>query len=93
MTRVREALFDDFVNIRALMGRNDMKFKDKSPEEWQYLWKENPVIENGKDSWPIGWVLEDDNGKMILDSDDGFSAGCSWNKAGLDTSNEFWEDP
>jgi len=30
-----------------------------------HLWQENPVYRNLKTDWPIGWVLEDEDGKIV----------------------------
>jgi hypothetical protein len=40
------------------MGRNDIEFRNKTLEELEHLWKDNPVIKNNGIAWPIGWVLE-----------------------------------
>ncbi len=58
MVNLREAFFSDLKGVAALMGRNDIEFRDKTLEEWEHLWKDNPVIKNSSIAWPIGWVLE-----------------------------------
>ena len=65
MVNVREALLDDFENIPPLMKRNDMGFMSKSPEEWRHFWKNNPALVGRGSPWPIGWVLETDEKKIV----------------------------
>ncbi len=65
MVKVREAFFNDLRDVVALMGRNDIEFRDKTLEEWEHLWKDNPVIKNSGITWPIGWVLEAENKGIV----------------------------
>lgn len=63
MVNIREASFDDFKGIQALEARYGME--PKETEAWQHLWKDNPAISESKQPWPIGWVIEDDNKKVV----------------------------
>lgn len=57
--RLREVKFADCAAVSALKTR--YKLKQDSLENWQRLWKNNPVVEDSK-QMPIGWVLEADEG-------------------------------
>src|SRR3989338_24665 len=61
----REASFDDLEGVIDLLNRNDMDFKNKDKDEWLHIWKENPLIADGRVSWPIGWVLERDDKRIV----------------------------
>lgn len=54
--KVREAAFTDYEQIAALLIRNGLAVKGR--EEWEHLWRNNPVYQRHSD-WPIGWVVED----------------------------------
>jgi len=61
--RVREAHFEDYDQIASLESRFGLGVK--SYEGWVHLWKGNPLYRDLKTDWPIGWVLEDDDGKIV----------------------------
>ena len=63
MVKIREALFNDFKDVMVLKNRYGLR--TQSYEEWQHLWRNNPIIINIKKSWPIGWVLENDDKKIV----------------------------
>lgn len=65
MVEVREASFSDLKEVVTLMSRSDIEFKYKTLEEWEHLWKDNPVIKNSAITWPIGWVLEAKNKGIV----------------------------
>ncbi len=52
---VREARFDDYAKIASLQARYDLEAG--TYQEWSHLWINNPAY-RGRESWPIGWVLE-----------------------------------
>jgi len=60
--KLREAKYDDFEEIMKLQDRYSLQTKNYN--EWQHLWKENPVIKDEK-SFPIGWVLENNDRKIV----------------------------
>jgi hypothetical protein len=61
--KLREARFEDYKQISALESR--FGFEVKPYKEWAHLWRGNPVYRELKTDWPIGWVLEDHNGKIV----------------------------
>ena len=60
---IREASFDDYPAINALQTRNGLT--TRSQEDWTALWKDNPVFERVRGAWPIGWVLETEDRKIV----------------------------
>ncbi len=61
--KLREARFEDYHQIAALESRFDLGVKPY--DEWVHLWQGNPLYRELKSNWPIGWVLEDENGKIV----------------------------
>jgi hypothetical protein len=61
--RLRPACFDDHEQIDRLGARYALKAK--SYEEWSHLWLGNPVYREVRDGWSIGWVLEDEHGRIV----------------------------
>ena len=61
--QAREASFADYERIAVLETRNGLL--TKSNEEWQHLWLDNPAYRAMGGQWPIGWVLEDQEGKIV----------------------------
>ena len=62
-SRIREARFDDYPQIAALESRFDLAVKPY--DEWAHLWQGNPLYQELKTQWPIGWVLEEEDGKIV----------------------------
>jgi hypothetical protein len=60
--RIREAALEDYAQVAALQGRNDMN--PKSREEWLHLWVNNPVYKKLA-NWTIGWVAENANQEIV----------------------------
>jgi hypothetical protein len=60
--RLREARFEDHPQITALESKFDLV--PKSYEEWTHLWTANPAYSGLEGKIPIGWVLEDQEGKV-----------------------------
>jgi hypothetical protein len=60
---LREASFDDCREISALHQRNGLP--SRLPEQWLALWKGNPAYEQHGVKWPIGWVLQNENGGLV----------------------------
>jgi hypothetical protein len=62
-TRIREAVFDDYDQIAPLLIRNGLTPRNHS--DWITLWKTNPVYEELRHEFPIGWVLETSRGDIV----------------------------
>ena len=60
--RLREASFEDYAQISQLHARNGLT--TRSQPERMALWKGNPVYEKLRRGWPIGWVLETEDGAI-----------------------------
>src|SRR5712664_4553395 len=61
--KLREARFEDYEQIAALESRFGLAVKPYN--EWVHLWQGNPLYRELKTGWPIGWVLEDEDGKIV----------------------------
>src|SRR5512146_3549185 len=61
--RIRETRFDDFEQIAVLDRNYGMESKDR--DQWVRLWTGNPAYVANRQSWPLGWVLEADNGNIV----------------------------
>lgn len=60
---VRDASFDDYSQIASLLCRYELEAKPY--EEWGHLWLGNPLYRSRSKRWPIGWVLEAQNKKIV----------------------------
>jgi hypothetical protein len=58
---IRTASFDDYFQIADLQRRNGLAMRPY--EDWAALWGDNPACKAKE--WPIGWVLETDNGQIV----------------------------
>jgi hypothetical protein len=61
--KVREASFDDHQAISSLESR--YKLETKSYEEWSHLWLGNALYQELRGAWPIGWVLETEDRRIV----------------------------
>jgi len=61
--KLREACFGDYEQIATLESRFGLPVKPYN--EWVHLWQGNPLYRELKTDWPIGWVLEDQDGKIV----------------------------
>ncbi len=61
--QAREASFADYDRIALLETRNGLLAK--SAEEWKHLWLDNPAYRAVGGQFPIGWILEDQDGKIV----------------------------
>jgi hypothetical protein len=61
--RLREATFDDYEQIIALESSRRLRYR--SCEDWRHLWLENPLYQRLGADWPIGWVLEDQDRRIV----------------------------
>lgn len=59
---LRPASFEDYDQIAALEEANGLSSKPR--EQWLHLWQNNPAYQQ-LPGWPIGWVLEDENGRIV----------------------------
>ncbi len=62
--KLREARFEDYEQIGALETGHGLA-KGKSFEEWSHLWLGNPLYQELREHWSIGWVLEDHQGRVV----------------------------
>ncbi|HUA15089.1 MAG TPA: hypothetical protein VMG31_07315 [Verrucomicrobiae bacterium] len=60
---LREARFSDHAGVAVLMQRYGMDVMSR--DDWQNLWSTNPAYLRRNGNWPIGWALEDRNGKIV----------------------------
>lgn len=63
MVKIREASFGDFEDISILKNRYGMGTKNY--KEWEHLWKNNPVTRGMGKHLPIGWVLENEENRIV----------------------------
>jgi len=61
--KVRQAEFEDYDQIAALQLRNGLTMRSR--EDWMALWNGNPAYEASAGRWPIGWVLEAEDGEIV----------------------------
>ena len=61
--RLRPARFEDHPQIAAI--ESSYGLVPKSFEEWKALWLANPVYRQLDHDWDIGWVVEDQNQRII----------------------------
>ena len=61
---LREASFADFEQIAELAKRHGLG-RPRSQEAWRHLWLANPHYREREGNWPIGWILEDDAGRIV----------------------------
>ncbi len=59
---MREATFADYEGIRALQIRNGLATRPR--EDWAAFWCGNPAYLSRAERWPIGWVLETEDGEI-----------------------------
>jgi hypothetical protein len=61
--RVRKASFSDHEEISSLESRYALE--TKGYEEWSQLWTTNPLYRILGKEWPIGWVLENEDKRVV----------------------------
>lgn len=61
--RVREASLEDYAQVSGLESRYGLE--TKTYDEWKHLWVNNPIYLQRAQRWPIGWVLEDSDRKIV----------------------------
>jgi hypothetical protein len=62
--KVRPATLQDYAQITALQARNGLK-TEQHRQAWTHLWTANPAYLEDPQSWPIGWVLETGDDKIV----------------------------
>jgi hypothetical protein len=60
--KLREARFEDHSQVAALASKNHLYVE--SYPEWTHLWTDNPAYRDIKDTFPMGWVLENKGGAI-----------------------------
>jgi hypothetical protein len=61
--RLRPARFDDYPQIHQLEAAHLQA--TLSADDWHRLWLDNPLWPRLGNHWPIGWVLEDEAGRVV----------------------------
>jgi hypothetical protein len=61
--QLREASLSDYEQIAALECKQNLH--SRSREDWTRLWTENPLYKKLGSRWPIGWVLENEDGRIV----------------------------
>ena len=61
--KFREAVFADHEQIARLESRYGLT--PKSYDAWSHLWLGNPLYRARLGDWSIGWVLEDEDGRIV----------------------------
>jgi len=62
-TKLREASCRDYEQIAALESRHGLD--TGSPERWRHVWLNNPEYSSLQRCWPIGWVIDDQQGQIV----------------------------
>ncbi len=60
---LRVARFDDYPQIQRLESSHGLL--TLSPRDWQSVWADNPLRDRLGEDWPIGWVLEDAQCRIV----------------------------
>jgi hypothetical protein len=60
---LRPTHFEDYAQIVALEG--PLNPQAPTPDEWRALWQGNPLWADVGNTWPIGWVLEGRDGRIV----------------------------
>ena len=62
--KLREASFQDYEQIALLESRYGLTAA-ANQEEWSHLWLGNPLYQELQPGWSIGWVLEDEQNRIV----------------------------
>jgi hypothetical protein len=60
--KLREVRFDDYAQLAALAVKFGLDAEDYPA--WQHLWTDNPACQSMGGKFPMGWVLEADDGSV-----------------------------
>lgn len=61
--KLRPLQFEDYAQISVLESRFGLN--PRSENEWRHLWLENPAFRDVEKDWDIGWVLEDEDRRIV----------------------------
>ncbi len=61
--RIRVAVFEDYDQIAAVQIRNGLT--PRAYQDWLAHWSTNPIYQKRNGEWPIGWVLETNQGEIV----------------------------
>ena len=61
--KLRQANFDDYEQIAAVQARNGLG--SRSRQNWLAFWQDNPAYRQRAGKFPIGWVLEDAQSRIV----------------------------
>jgi len=61
--KLREVRFEDYSQIVALTVK--FHLEGESYQQWRHLWTENPTYQEMDGRFPMGWVLEIPDGKIV----------------------------
>lgn len=85
---IRRASLDDYPRVTALQAKFGLS--TRSYDDWAHLWVENPAFAPVRNTWPMGWALDNAFGQAVgyignipLSYELGgktltVAAGCSW---------------
>jgi hypothetical protein len=62
-SRIRAASFRDYAQIASLEARFGLEPKDY--EDWSHLWLGNPHFRELERDWDIGWVVENEDKRIV----------------------------
>ena len=62
--KLREASFEDYDQIARLESGYGLT-PAQSYEQWTHLWLNNPLYQELQEVWSIGWVLQDENDRIV----------------------------
>ena len=62
-TRLRRGTFNDYQQITQLEARFGLGVR--SYDDWSHLWLENPAYRALESDWDIGWVVEDQDRRIV----------------------------
>jgi len=60
---LRQTRFEDYPQIASLETSHELI--TLAEDDWRRVWTDNPLWPRLKEHWPIGWVLEDNRGKIV----------------------------
>tara|TARA_B100000029_G_scaffold515285_1_gene621533 strand:- start:469 stop:1566 length:1098 start_codon:yes stop_codon:yes gene_type:complete len=61
--KIREIQIEDYIQIQELHRKYNLNILDK--DEWIKFWKNNPCLLNSDIPAPIGWVLENEQKRIV----------------------------
>ncbi|MCX6910231.1 MAG: hypothetical protein NTY01_19610 [Verrucomicrobia bacterium] len=63
MATIREASFADYGQIEALKARHHLSGYTEA--RWRHIYENSPLLNRRRLSWPIGWVIETGDKKIV----------------------------